>query len=174
MTVRCRPNGVIRTVQELEFARKISRATKDDLDPCTRSRRRQAGCCHGMIGPTCGDRRSYIREAGNGRPWRGRARVKRYPHACGGTPGLPAYVAGARRPSTRGCVGERGGGPLRVAAGGFSSVFRRKRRCSVPASYGPVARDLVDPQTLDGHGDVVCGDVTGGGIGAVVSEDVLG
>ena len=33
---------------------------------------------------------------------------------------------------------------------------------SAPASDGPVARDLVDLQTLDGHGDVVCGDVKGG------------
>ena len=34
--------------------------------------------------------------------------------------------------------------------------------CSAPASYGPVARNLVDLQTLDGHRDVVCGDVKGG------------
>ena len=45
---------------------------------------------------------------------------------------------------------------------------------SAPASDGPVARDLVDLQTLDGHGDVVCGDVKGGGFGGVVDEDVLG
>ena len=41
--------------------RKYSRATKDDRDPCTRSRRQQARWCHGIGGPTCGDRRSYIR-----------------------------------------------------------------------------------------------------------------
>ena len=33
---------------------------------------------------------------------------------------------------------------------------------SAPASCGPVAGNLVDHQTLDGHGDVVCGDVKGG------------
>ena len=33
---------------------------------------------------------------------------------------------------------------------------------SATASYGPVARDLVDLQTLDEHGDVVCRDVKGG------------
>ena len=43
-----------------------------------------------------------------------------------------------------------------------------------PASYGPVARDLVDLQTLDGHGDVVRGDVKGGRFGGVVVEGVLG
>ena len=37
-----------------------------------------------------------------------------------------------------------------------------------------MARDLVDLQTLDGHGDVVSGDVKGGGCGGVVVEDVLG
>ena len=45
---------------------------------------------------------------------------------------------------------------------------------SAPTSYGPVARDLVHLHTLDGHGDVVCGDVKGGGFGGVVVEDVLG
>ena len=45
---------------------------------------------------------------------------------------------------------------------------------SAPASYGPVARNLVDLQTLDGHGDVVCGDVKGGGLGGAVVEDVMG
>ena len=33
---------------------------------------------------------------------------------------------------------------------------------SAPASYGPVAANLVNLQTLDGHGDVVCGDVEAG------------
>ena len=41
------------------------------------------------------------------------------------------------------------------------------------ASYGAVAGNLVNLQTLDGHGDVVCGDVEGGGFGGVVVEDVL-
>ena len=44
---------------------------------------------------------------------------------------------------------------------------------SVSASYGPVAGNLVDLQTLDGHGDVVCEDVEGGGFVGVVVEDVL-
>ena len=35
-------------------------------------------------------------------------------------------------------------------------------------------KDLVDLQTLNGHGDVVCGDVQGVGFGGVVTEDVLG
>ena len=41
-----------------------------------------------------------------------------------------------------------------------------------PASYGPIAGNLVDLQTLDGHGDV-CGDVEGWGFGGVVVGDVL-
>ena len=44
---------------------------------------------------------------------------------------------------------------------------------SAPPSYGPEAGNLVNLQTLDGHGDVVCGDVEGGGFGGVVVEDVL-
>ena len=44
---------------------------------------------------------------------------------------------------------------------------------SAPASYGPVAGNLVDLQTLDRHRDVVCGDVEGGGFGGVVVEDLL-
>ena len=83
---------------------------------------------------------------------------------------------GASTQSIRGCVGERGGDPLRVprmAAGGLSSVVENGDG-SAPASYGPVARDLFDLQTLDGRGDVVCGDVKGGGFGGVVVEDVLG
>ena len=44
---------------------------------------------------------------------------------------------------------------------------------SAPAPYGPVAKDHVDLQTLDGHADVVCGDVKGGGFGGVAVEDVL-
>ena len=42
-----------------------------------------------------------------------------------------------------------------------------------PASCGPVAGNLIELQTLDGHGDVVCGDVEGGGFGGVVAEDIL-
>ena len=45
---------------------------------------------------------------------------------------------------------------------------------SAPASYGPVARNLVDFQALDGHGDAVCGDMKRGGGCGVVVEDVLG
>ena len=44
---------------------------------------------------------------------------------------------------------------------------------SASASYEPVAGNLADLQTLDRHGDVVCGDVEGGGFGGVVVEDVL-
>ena len=45
---------------------------------------------------------------------------------------------------------------------------------STPASYRPLARNLVDLKTLDGHGDVVCGDVKGGGVGGGVAvEGVL-
>ena len=50
----------------------------------------------------------------------------------------------------------------------FPVCFVENGGGSAPASYGPVARDLVDVQTLDGHGDVVCGDVKGGGIRGVV------
>ena len=45
---------------------------------------------------------------------------------------------------------------------------------SAPASYRTVARNLVDFQTLDGHGDVLFGDVNGGGFGGAVVKDVLG
>ena len=45
---------------------------------------------------------------------------------------------------------------------------------SAPASDGPVARDLVDLQTLDGHRGVVCGEVKRGGFGGAVVEDILG
>ena len=44
---------------------------------------------------------------------------------------------------------------------------------SASAAYEPVAGNLADLQTLDRHGDVVCGDVEGGGFGGVVVEDVL-
>ena len=40
-----------------------------------------------------------------------------------------------------------------------------------PASYGPVVENLVDLQTLSGHGNVVGGDVGGARFGAVVVED---
>ena len=56
----------------------------------------------------------------------------------------------------------------------FPVCFVYNRDGSPLASYGPVASDLVDLQTLDRHGDVVCGDVKGGGVGGVVVEDVLG
>ena len=39
---------------------------------------------------------------------------------------------------------------------------------SAPASHGPVAENLGDLQTLDGHGTVVLDDVEGGGVGGVV------
>ena len=44
---------------------------------------------------------------------------------------------------------------------------------SAPASYGPVAGNLIDLQTLDEHGDVVFGDVKGGGFDGVFVKDVL-
>ena len=44
---------------------------------------------------------------------------------------------------------------------------------SAPAAYGPVAGNLVDLKTIDGHEDIVCGDAEGGGVGGVVVEDVL-
>ena len=43
-----------------------------------------------------------------------------------------------------------------------------------PPSYGSVAGNLVDLQTLDGHGDVVCGDMEREGFDGVVVEDVPG
>ena len=91
---------------------------------------------------------------------------------------MPVYVAGAR------------GGPvfedvlasveeIRSAFPGwlqeaFPVYFVENGDGSAPASNGPVAGDIVDLQTLDGHGDVVCVDVEGGGFGGVVVEDVLG
>ena len=45
----------------------------------------------------------------------------------------------------------------------FSVCFVENGDGSAPASYGQVAGNLVDLQTLGGHGDVVCGDVEGGG-----------
>ena len=56
----------------------------------------------------------------------------------------------------------------------FPVCFVENGDGSAPASYGPVARDLFDLQTLDEHGDVVCGDVKWGGFGGVVVADVLG
>ena len=56
----------------------------------------------------------------------------------------------------------------------FPGRFVENGDGSAPASDGSVARDLVDLQTLDGHGDVVCGDVRRGGFGGAVVEDVLG
>ena len=55
----------------------------------------------------------------------------------------------------------------------FSMCFVTNGDGSAPASYGPVAGNLVDLQTLDRHRDVVCGDVEGGGFGGVVVEDLL-
>ena len=54
----------------------------------------------------------------------------------------------------------------------FPVCFVYNRDGSPLASYGPVASDLVDLQTLDRHGDVVCGDVEGGGFVGIVVEDV--
>ena len=45
---------------------------------------------------------------------------------------------------------------------------------SAPTSCGPVIGNLVELQTLEGHGEFVCGEVKGGGIGVVVVEGVLG
>ena len=56
----------------------------------------------------------------------------------------------------------------------FPVCFVENSDSSAPASYEPVARDLVDLHTLDGHGDVVCGDVKEGRSGGVVFEDVSG
>ena len=55
----------------------------------------------------------------------------------------------------------------------FSVRFVEDGNGSAAASYGPVAGNLVDLQTLDGHGAVVCGDLGGGEFGVVVVEDVL-
>ena len=44
---------------------------------------------------------------------------------------------------------------------------------SAPATYGPLARNVVDVQTLDGYRDVR-GDVEGGGFGGVAVEEILG
>ena len=44
----------------------------------------------------------------------------------------------------------------------FPVCFVENGDGSAPASYGLVAGNLVDLQTLDGHGDVVGGDVEGG------------
>ena len=54
----------------------------------------------------------------------------------------------------------------------FPVYFVENGDGSAPASNGPVAGDIVDLQTLDGHGDVVCGDVEGGGFVGIVVEDV--
>ena len=45
----------------------------------------------------------------------------------------------------------------------FPVCFVQNGDGSAPASYGPVAGNLVDLQTLDGNGGVVCGDVWKGG-----------
>ena len=55
----------------------------------------------------------------------------------------------------------------------FPACFVENGDGSAPASYGSVAGNPVDLQTLDGHGDVVCGEVEGGGFGGVVVEDAL-
>ena len=57
----------------------------------------------------------------------------------------------------------------------FPTCFVENGDGSTAAWYGPVAKDLVGFQVLDGYGDVVCGDVgwENGGSGVVV-EDVLG
>ena len=54
----------------------------------------------------------------------------------------------------------------------FSVRFLAGGDESTPASYGPVAGNLVDLQTLDGHGDVVFGNVDGGGIDVAVKDVV--
>ena len=41
------------------------------------------------------------------------------------------------------------------------------------ASYGPVAGNLGDLQTSEGHGEVVCCDIEGGEFGCVAVRDVL-
>ena len=51
--------------------------------------------------------------------------------------------------------------------GGFPVCLVENCDGSFPASYGPVAGNLVDLLPLNGHGDVVCGDVEGGGFGGV-------
>ena len=55
----------------------------------------------------------------------------------------------------------------------FPVSFLENGDDSAPASYGPVAGNLVDLRTLDGHGGVVCGGVEGGGFGGIVAKDVL-
>ena len=142
-------------------------ATKGNLAPCTKSRRRRRGWCHGIRGPTFVKWCTYIRAAGSGRPCRGRARAERRPRAYGGTPGSPLYVEGVRRLNIRGCVGESGGSPIlvpRMVTGGLSSVFRIERRWLRPGRVWTGGWNRVNLQTLDGHRDVVCGDVEGGAI----------
>ena len=109
--------------------------------------------------------------------WRGRAHVERHPHACGDTRVCLSKLqgrAGSVFEDVLASVEE-----VRFVFPGwpqeaFPVCFVENGDGSTPASYGPVARDLVDLQTLDGHGDVVCGDVKRGGFGGVVVEDVLG
>ena len=45
----------------------------------------------------------------------------------------------------------------------FPACFVENGDGSAPPSDGPVAGNLIDLQTVDGHADVVCGDVDGGG-----------
>lgn len=57
----------------------------------------------------------------------------------------------------------------------FSVCFVENGGDSAPASYGTVAGNLVNFQTLDRHGDVVFGGVEGaGGVGVVVVKDTPG
>ena len=55
----------------------------------------------------------------------------------------------------------------------FPVCFVENGDGSTPASYGPVAGNLVDLRTLDGHGEVVGGGVEGEGFFGVFAEDVL-
>ena len=107
-----------------------------------------------------------MRKAGNGRPWRGRARVERHPRACGGTPdllclscrGAPAEYSRIRWRAWRRSASRSQDGRRRP----FQCVSYRTAVAPPRPRTEPVAKDLVDLQTLDGHGDVVCGDVKGG------------
>ena len=55
----------------------------------------------------------------------------------------------------------------------FPVCFVENSDDSAPASYKPVAGNIVDLQTLSGHGNVVGSDVEGWGSGGMVVEDVL-
>ena len=44
---------------------------------------------------------------------------------------------------------------------------------SAPAAHGPVAGNLVELQTLDGHGHVACDEVERGGFGGAVIKGAL-